>query len=656
MPGNQVANIATAVPQFWNGELMTWGVMARVDGKAYSLFGVPTAVDGAEPGNLVSAEYTSTHTTFVVSAGSVNFALDYFSPVSPHDYVRQSMPYSYLTVSAVSNDGGTPQVQVYSDADKSWIGQYGDVGLGWNFTSDTAGTQLFEMLPQGVKAYAQQDHNEMAQWGSAVYCTRENASKLSYVFDDVNTARSSFVKSGTLSGSQTGGDDNVIAYSHDLGTLQGTENVTFVIGNVRDPAINYLGNPQSGYYRSNCKDVYCDCVRMLDDFHAADAESRTFDATIQAKGMTVGSNYSDILALSVRQAFGSMDLTIPTQSMSTADSMAFVKEISSDGNVNTVDVTMPMAPIFYVLSPDYIRLSLQPVMDYLASGAWPHNYTVHDIGSNYPGAIGHDDGEAEFMPVEECGNLLALVYMYELATGDTSWKLKYLPLLQEYADFLVHNGLYPTDQRSTDDGAGPRANQTGLTVKAAIALNAFGVMTGQQNYSDVGLHFAHELYNQGIGTDPAKTHFTLFSGQQQEEDTWALHFNLYLDVLLKLNTFPSEALAMQTNFYPSVRQTGGVPLDSTLGWSKTDWMIFGASTAMAPGVNDQGVRDMFVDDVHATLTDGVNSVPFTDNFWVKSVNGSTIGAANFGYQARPVVGGHFALLALQGANQFPTSQ
>lgn len=633
---------------------MTWGVMARVDGQAYSLFGVPTAVDGALPGTLISADYTSTHTTFVVSAGSVNFALDYFSPVSPRDYVRQSMPYSYLTVSATSNDGSAPQVQVYSDADKSWIGEFGDVSLGWNFTSGTDGTHLFQMIPQGAREYAQQDHSEMALWGSAVYCTRENASKLSHVFDNVNTARSSFVKSGTLSDEQNPGADTVIAYSHYLGTLQGTENVTFVIGNVREPAINYLGNPQSGYYRSACADVYYDCLRMLDDFQSADAESRTLDATIQDKATNAaGGNYSDILSLSVRQAFGSLDLTIPTTSLSTAESMVFVKEISSDGNVNTIDVIMPMAPIYYVLAPDYIRLTLQPVMDYLASGAWPHNYTVHDIGSNYPNAIGHNDGEAEFMPVEECGNLLSLMYMYELATGDTSWKLKYLPILQEHADFLVLNGLYPSEQRSTDDGAGARANQTGLTVKAAIALNAFGVMTGQQNYSDVGLRFADELYNHGVGTDQAKTHFTLFN---QQEDTWALHFNLYLDVLLRLNTFPVEALAMQTNFYPSVRQPGGVPLDSTLGWSKSDWMIFGASTAMAPGVNNQGVRDMFIDDVHATLTNGVNSVPLTDNFWVRSVNGSTIGAANFGYMARPVVGGHFALLALEGANQFPANK
>lgn len=77
---------------------------------------------------------------------------------------------------------------------------------------------------------------------------------------------------------------------------------------------------------------------------------------------------------------------------------------------------MPMAPIFYVLAPEYLRLLLHPVIYYSNSGAWPHNYTIHDIGAHYPNATGHDDGEAQRMPVEESGNLLALMNMYELAS------------------------------------------------------------------------------------------------------------------------------------------------------------------------------------------------------------------------------------------------
>lgn len=322
--------------------------------------------------------------------------------------------------------------------------------------------------------------------------------------------------------------------------------------------------------------------------------------------------------------------------------------------MNTVDVIMPMAPIFYVLAPDYIRLLLHPVLNYLNSGAWPHDYTIHDMGEHYPNATGHDDGIAEEMPVEECGNLLALMYMYERASGDTSYKEQFSGILKAYADYLVENGLYTAKQFSTDDGAGVSANQTGLAVKSAIGLNAYGIMTNQPKYCNAGKHFADVLYNQTVGTDAKRTHFTMFL---EDDDSWALQFNLYLDVLLELNTFSTEAYRMQTNYYPSVRLEAGVPLDSRDAWSKTDWMVFAAATAMAPGVENENVRDMFINDVHAFMTNGKNDVPFSDRFYTETrpdSNGKEHGVGTWDiYKARPVAGGHFALLALDGPNQFP---
>lgn len=312
-----------------------------------------------------------------------------------------------------------------------------------------------------------------------------------------------------------------------------------------------------------------------------------------------------------------------------------------------------MAPIFYVLAPEYIKLLLHPVIYYLDTGAWPHNYTIHDMGARYPNATGHDDGEAQKMPVEESGNLLALMYMYELASGDTDYKNQFLDTLKIYADYLVENGLHPVKQYSTDDGAGEAANQTGLAVKSAIALNAYGVMTNQHEYCDIGRQFAGVLYNQTEGTDSDRTRLTMFQG---DGETWSLQFNLYLDVLLKLNTFPVEALRMQTDLYPEVRKEAGVPLDSRDSWAKTDWMIFAAATAMAPGVDNEGVRDMFIDDMHAYMSNGKNNVPFSDKFWTESKLGldgnyHEIGSYD-GYKARPVAGGHFALLALDGPDQW----
>lgn len=173
-------------------------------------------------------------------------------------------------------------------------------------------------------------------------------------------------------------------------------------------------------------------------------------------------------------------------------------------------------------------------------------------------------------------------------------------------------------------------------------------MTNQPKYCDVGRQFADVLYNQALGTDLDRTRFTMFQG---DSETWSLQFNFYLDVLLKLNTFPAEAYRMQTDFYNTVRKEAGVPLDSRDSWTKTDWMVFAAATAMAPGVTNERVRDMFINDIHAYMSNGKNAVPFSDKFWTESKLGldgkqHEIGSYD-GYRARPVVGRHFALLALE---------
>jgi hypothetical protein len=88
--------------------------------------------------------------------------------------------------------------------------------------------------------------------------------------------------------------------------------------------------------------------------------------------------------------------------------------------------------------------------------------------------------------------------------------------------------------------------------------------------------------------------------------------------------------------------------------------MFAAATAMAPGVGDEGVRYMFVDDIHAYVANRKNNVPFSDKFWTESKVGRDgreheIGTHD-GYKARPVAGGHFALLALDGPGQWPVTR
>jgi hypothetical protein len=94
MPGSFVENLPSSQPQFWAGQSLTWGIMARVDGVAYNLFGIPDPEDDTKQATVKSAQYTATHSIFVLQVGQAEIKLDFLSPVSPSNYLRQSLPFS----------------------------------------------------------------------------------------------------------------------------------------------------------------------------------------------------------------------------------------------------------------------------------------------------------------------------------------------------------------------------------------------------------------------------------------------------------------------------------------------------------------------------------------------------------------------------------
>ncbi|KAL8701187.1 MAG: hypothetical protein Q9201_005047 [Fulgogasparrea decipioides] len=619
------------------GQNLNTGVLAKIAGTTYSLLGVPAPPSGIRAATVTRAEYTATHTIFTLTAGSATIRLDFLSPVSPRNYIRQSLPYSYLTVSVSSPT--SVSAQVYLDLDESWTGQTGNTR---HKLYDTNATTTWEITVAGAATYAQSPQ-EQALWGRVILSSRPSTtSRLTSSSGRLDDIRSQFITNGRLSGSNppwaTG---DVAALSHDLGTTT-SSSVTFALGIERDYAINYLGRPRALYYRGFTPAKTCGVCYFLDDFTPANDESRTFDAQIESRALALaGTNYSDVLTLSTRQVYGATDLTIPADTLDTSNVMVFMKEISSDGNVNTIDVIFPAFPIFYAMNPEYIRLLLEPVMQYLATGRWKQPYMIHDIGTNYPLAVGHDDQTAEAQPVEECGNIMLLMYAYTQASRNTTFAQTYRNILRPYADYLVTNGLNMPSQISTDDNQAPTANQTSLAIKASIGLVAYGTLLDDANYTSVGRSYANTLYNQGLATDPAKTHFTL--NYPGNSDTFILTYNLYPDVLLKLGTFPQAALDMEAAYYPRVRAAGGVPLSTRTTYGKTDWMNFAA--AASPGVNN-GTRELLINDVHAYVSNGLNQVPVSDEY---TVAGAGVGK-NLGFRARPVVGGHFATLALQGSS------
>lgn len=265
------------------------------------------------------------------------------------------------------------------------------------------------------------------------------------------------------------------------------------------------------------------------------------------------------------------------------------------------------------------------------------------MGAHYPNSTGHDDGLDEAMPIEQCGNLQVLALAYQKATGDTSWTAEYADLFKKYADYLVDNGLYPANQLSTNDGIGAFTNMTNLGVKAAVGLAAYGELTSQSNYTDLGRSFADQIYGtntggDGLGTEISDSTNASFFTLTYQDPTYFMVFNTYPDQLFNLSVFPDESYTALSDFYPTVRQPAGVALEGAIKWAKTDWQIWVAA------VSEADTQSMFVNDLYAYVSNGENTAPFADRYWS---DGDEVGLAAQSFRARPTLGGHFAIAALK---------
>lgn len=107
----------------------------------------------------------------------------------------------------------------------------------------------------------------------------------------------------------------------------------------------------------------------------------------------------------------------------------------------------------------------------------------------------------------------------------------------------------------------------------------------------------------------------------------------------KTGFIPRHIYQRQSIWYHNVRQKYGLPLDSRHLYTKTDWEFFSMAVASKP------VRSEILESVAKWINETVTDRPFTDLH-------NTEGQGGFpgpNFFARPVIGGHFAFLALQRA-------
>jgi hypothetical protein len=638
-------NLPGTWPTFWTGRITAMTGIATIDGSPFLFMGAPASPTAFPFPTLrqLSLTVTATRSEFVLAQAGVELTVTFLSPVTPGDLKRQSQPLSYVAVSARATDGKPHRVAAYFDISGEWAS--GDSGklITWDqeTTSGAVSLSYHQTAPQVLG-----ENGDTAEWGTVTVSAPARPGLTWQIGADADV-RKQIATQGTLADTVDADKPRAInnrwpvfALNQDLGPVGNHPTAPFVLslGQIREPAASYLGEQLPPLWKSYWPTWQAMVAAFLGDFGASAERSAKLDARIERDATRAGGRqYAALCALAFRQAYGATELVSRN-----GTPWAFLKEISSDGNMQTIDVTYPAIPVFLYADPQYLGMLLAPILDYVENHPYPKLFAPHDLGSHYPNADGHLNGTGEEdMPVEESANMLimATAYLERISRSDQgAYATAHYKIFKQWADYLVANALDPDLQNQTDDFTGFIAHSVNLALKGIIGIGAMSriaTMAGQPADSAAYLAKARDYIGQWQtkATDSTGKHLKLAYDQ---DGTWSLKYNGYADAVLGLGLVPKAVAQKEADWYVSRAATDGVPLDIRHGYTKADWEMWAAAWLK----DHDEVRDLLIAGLYTFANTTGQRVPMTD--WY-----DTVINRQSGFQARPVVGGFFALLTVQ---------
>ena len=629
-------------PTFWNGSVKAVTGMARVDGTSYIFMGDPTNIGDVRTMRQAGLEITATRSIYTFEGGGISLSVEFLSPVEAGDMRRLSVPFSYVNMSAHGTDKKSHEVSLYLDISGEWAHGDSNAEIVWSREKASSNT-ILEIMPSNPQVL--REVNEYPAWGTAVLATGTTSGMTNRIGADAEV-RSQAVSEGRLDGSI---DQNkprrindrypVAAFNFELGSVDSkpTGPVTLAIGHVREPVISYMGEQLPPLWRS----YWSSWQQMLGDFlgdaAAALTRSQKLDSKVEKDALQAARGnrkYAALCALSLRQAFGGIELAGTSEKP-----RIFQKEIGSGSFASTVDVIYPSMPAYLYANPKLLAPLLEPVIEYVESGGWTKEFAPHDLGY-YPNANGQTYGSD--MPVEESANMLIMAAAYVRFAGGgevTDYARKHYDVLKQWADYLVANTLDPGFQNQTDDFTGFIAHSSNLALKGIVGVGAMGQIAATLGKDSDAAHYG----------DTAGTYIKQWVQKSQDESgqhlklaydrpgTWSLKYNAFPDRLLGLNLVPEDIEQEESDWYKTQENTYGIPLDIRHTYTKADWEMWTAAAT-----NDRALRNYFINTVYRFADTSPSRVPFTD--WYDTVSGRQVG-----FQARPVIGGVFAILTRRQA-------
>ncbi|KAL9126247.1 MAG: hypothetical protein Q9217_004680 [Psora testacea] len=531
------------------------------------------------------------------STKPLEVVLSFLSPITPTSTLRQSIPASYMTVHV----SGGFNVDIYVDINGQWTSGDREVDIIWEFGQQelAQGKSIKTWKIRRQTEWLLSEIRDRAEWGTLHFSA---PSDVRHESGTSGLLRSRFARTGTLQNTVDNDyrgimdEEPVFAFAKSFhlnatssASSPSTDSIMFTIAHIQDPMVQFASARGLTFMRPLWASWFHSVESLLEfhymDFHNARKLASNYSSQLAKDAYESGSeDYVDIAALTARQVIGS------TSFSGTPDNpILFIKEISSNGNFQTIDVIFPSFPFFLYTNPRWLAYMLEPLIEHTLSGQYPNKYAMHDLGAHFPNATGHPDGRDEYMPVEECGNILimglAVVNSLKYDTNasassvwstvgsdsfdanpETSafslkhleerdgiiglddswggsakgvkqaqkWVTRSYKLWRQWTGYLVDYSLEPENQLSTDDFAGPLQLQTNLALKGILGIKAMSGIAGVvanvadlKYFTNISETYIAKWEEFGLSRDG--THAKL---SYDWYGSWTTLYNLYADALL----------------------------------------------------------------------------------------------------------------------------
>jgi len=626
---SEADHLTDDVTRHWTHQEHPLVSVIRIDGKAFRLM-------GNSPGNVPAlpqsgVQVTPTRSIYDFEGAGVHVTLTFMTAALPNDLDVLTRPLSYLTWSVNSADGKTHAVSVYDSTSALLAVNTPDQRVEWArqamgpLTALKVGTVAQTLLRPAGDA-------TRIDWGYA-YVAAPTAQAKAAIGGNAALA-GGFVSQGTLPASDdaplpraASEDTPVLAFVFPLGAV-GAAPVSRHLMVAYDEiySIQLASRKLRPYWRRDGATPSTMLQAAERDYPGLTNRCSQFDADLMADMTRVGgARYAQICALAYRQSLAATGIAVDAN----GKPLMFTKENTSNGDIATADVLFPTSPIWLLLSPTLAKASAVPILAYAASPQWKFPNSPHDLGTYPVASVTGDAGEA--MPVEESGNMLLLCDGIAKAEGGNADFVKpYWPQLTQWAEYLVQYGLDPEDQLCTDDFMGHLAHNANLSVKAILALAAYGDLcrlrgdaAGAAKYARLAkVDAAHWI----SVADTGSASLLAFD----KPGTWSQKYNLVWDKVLDLHIFPPSVAHKEIAFYKANLGQFGVPLDSRTRLGDTDHSFFSATLA-----DNQDDFETLISPFYEYLNGTTVHLPLVDTYMTDDIHSD-------GFHARSVVGGVFA--------------